>query len=308
MRSLSRLKWLQAFEAAARHGSFTGAANELGVTPAAIGQSVRLLEEWIGRSLLTRSRFGSERLALIGEAQSALDDITQGLDRLESGLNKLRGSAARSVVVITASQVLVMNWLMPRLNRFSEHHETIDVRLDVADRLIDLTHGEADIGIRCGPGGWPGVVATWLMDEEMVAVCSPTLVPADGITTLEWFLQQKLIQDDTPHPGANAPTWESVLTQLGEPNSKQGRLHINSTAAVILAAMGGRGITLVRKALVQQDLDLGRLVQLFPEYAWPINWSYYLVCSAASLKRTEVRAFYDWVLEDVGKGYNPFGA
>lgn len=72
--------------------------------------------------------------------------------------------------------------------------------------------------------------------------------------------------------------------------------------------MGGRGITLVRKALVQQDLDLGRLVQLFPEYAWPINWSYYLVCSAASLKRTEVRAFYDWVLEDVGKGYNPFGA
>lgn len=106
MRSLNRLKWLHAFEAAARHGSFTGAARELGVTPAAVGQLVRALEDWVGHPLLHRTRSGKERLTLVNEAQEALQDITQGLDKLESGLNKLRGRRARSVVVITASQVL----------------------------------------------------------------------------------------------------------------------------------------------------------------------------------------------------------
>ncbi|HBV4082726.1 TPA: LysR family transcriptional regulator, partial [Klebsiella quasipneumoniae] len=178
MRSLNRLKWLHAFEATARHGSFTGAAQELGVTPAAVGQLVRSLEDWVGHPLLHRTRSGKERLTLVNEAQEALQDITQGLDKLETGLNKLRGRRSRSVVVVTASQVLVMNWLMDRLNRFSETHENIDLRLNVTEKLMDVSHGEADIGIRCGQGDWPGVNKTWLMDEEAVLICSPHLVPS----------------------------------------------------------------------------------------------------------------------------------
>lgn len=155
MRLLNRLKWLHAFEATARHGSFTGAAQELGVTPAAVGQLVRALEDWVGHPLLHRSRSGKERLTLVSEAQDALRDITQGLDNLESGLNKLRGRRARSVVIITASQVLVMNWLMSRLNRFSQAHENIELRLNVTEKLMDVAHGEADLGVRCGKGDWP---------------------------------------------------------------------------------------------------------------------------------------------------------
>ncbi|HEY1844711.1 MAG TPA: LysR substrate-binding domain-containing protein [Buttiauxella sp.] len=302
MRILNRLKWLQAFEATARHGSFTGAASELGVTPAAVGQLVRSLEEWVGHPLLTRSRSGNERLTLINEAHDALEDITLGLDKLESGLKKLRGRKARSVLVVTASQVLVMNWLMPRLYRFSERNEAIDVRLDVADRLIDLSHGEADIGIRCGPGNWPGLVADWMMDEEAVVVCSPSALPADGHTSPAWLNEQKLIKDETPHPGANFPAWESVLHKLGLASVRHGYQHINSTATVIQAVLSGRGVALVRKALVQQDLEIGRLVQLYPEHRWPITWSYYLVSSASSLKRPEVKAFHDWMLDEVRKG------
>jgi LysR family glycine cleavage system transcriptional activator len=115
-----------------------------------------------------------------------LQDITQGLDKLETGLNKLRGRRTRTVVVVTASQVLMMNWLMERLNRFSEIHETIDLRLNVTEKLMDVSHGEADIGIRCGQGDWPGN-KTWLMDEEAVMVCSPHLVPAEKITCAEWL-------------------------------------------------------------------------------------------------------------------------
>jgi len=299
MRILNRLKWLQAFEATTRHGSFTGAANELGVTPAAVGQLVRALEEWVGHPLLTRIRSGNERLTLITEAQDALDDITVGLDKLESGLKKLRGRKARSVLVVTASQVLVMNWLMPRLNKFSEHNELIDVRLDVADRLIDLSHGEADIGIRCGTGHWKGLVADWMMDEEVVMICSPSALPANEPANAQWLFEQKLIQDDTPHPGANFPSWESVLQEVGLESEQQTRLHINSTATVIQAALSGRGVALVRKALVQQDLDIGLLVQLFPEIRWPISWSYYVVSSSSSLKRPEVKAFHDWILSDI---------
>lgn len=299
MRSLNRLKWLHAFEAAARHGSFTGAARELGVTPAAVGQLVRALEDWVGHPLLHRTRSGKERLTLVNEAQEALQDITQGLDKLESGLNKLRGRRARSVVVITASQVLMMNWLMERLNRFSEAYENIDLRLNVTEKLMDVAHGEADLGIRCGRDDWPGVDKTWLMDEEAVLVCSPLIVPAGKSACGDWLAQQKLIHDDTPHPGARFPSWEEVLQAAQAPAARDSGLHINSTSAVILAALSGRGVAIVRRALVKQLLATGQLVQLHPAYRWPLSWSYYIVTPRHAAMRPEVKVFHDWLLHDV---------
>ncbi|MDZ4031973.1 LysR substrate-binding domain-containing protein [Kluyvera ascorbata] len=299
MRSLNRLKWLHAFEATARHGSFTGAAQELGVTPAAVGQLVRALEDWVGHPLLHRARTGKERLTLVSEAQEALQDITQGLDKLESGLNKLRGRRARSVVVVTASQVLMMNWLMERLNRFSEAHEAIDLRLNVTEKLMDVSHGEADVGIRCGQGDWPGVDKTWLMDEEAVLVCSQRLVPPEKTACGVWLSQQKLIHDDTPHPGANFPGWDEVLSTLNAPAAKESGLHINSTSAVILAALSGRGVAIVRHALVKALISTEQLTQLHPDHRWPLTWSYYLVTPQHAVMRPEVRIFHDWLITDI---------
>ncbi len=288
MRSLNRLKWLHAFEATARHGSFTGAAQELGVTPAAVGQLVRSLEEWVGHPLLRRTRTGK----------------AQGLDKLETGLNKLRGRRARSVVVVTASQVLMMNWLMERLNRFSEMHETIDLRLNVTEKLMDVSHGEADIGIRCGQGDWPGVNKTWLMDEEAVLVCSPRLVPPEKMACGEWLATQKLIHDDTPHPGADFPSWDDILSAVNAPEARESGLHINSTSAVILSALSGRGVAVVRYALVKQLIETGQLVQLHPDHRWPLKWSYYLVTPQHNVMRDEVNVFHDWLLQDVVSGYS----
>ena len=299
MRSLNRLKWLHAFEATARHGSFTGAAQELGVTPAAVGQLVRSLEDWVGHPLLHRTRSGKERLTLVDEAQEALQDITQGLDKLETGLNKLRGRRSRSVVVVTASQVLMTNWLMDRLNRFAESHENIDLRLNVTEKLMDVSHGEADIGIRCGQGDWPGVNKTWLMDEEAVLICSPHLVPPGKMACSEWLATQKLIHDDTPHPGADFPSWDDVLRTVGAPEALESGLHINSTSAVILATLSGRGVAIVRYALVKQLIETGQLVQLHPNHRWPLKWSYYLVTPQQKVMRDEVKVFHDWLLQDV---------
>ncbi len=296
MRFLTRLKSLQALEAAARHGSFVGAASELDVTPAAVGQLVRSLEDWVGYPLFRRSRAGAERLTPVDEAQEALDDIAQGLDRLESGLKKLRGRKARSVVVVTASQAFVANWLLSRLNDFAEAFPTIDVRLDVSDRIIDLAQGEADIGIRCGMGTWKGVKATHLMDEEIIAVCHRRLLPQHDEITAGWIAEQTLIHDGTPHPGGDFPSWSEWLARSGANQTPADRgLKINSTAAVIQAAIAGRGAALVRKALVTQEIESGRLVHLLPEQRWPVKWSYYVVASPKALRRYEVGAFHDWL-------------
>ncbi|KPH05477.1 LysR family transcriptional regulator [Rhizobium acidisoli] len=296
MRDLTRLKSLQALEASARHGSFVGAAAELDVTPPAVGQLVRSLEDWVGYPLFRRSRSGAERLTPVDEVQDALDDIAEGLDRLETGLRKLRGRKARSVVVVTASQALVANWLLARLDDFSTNYPTIDVRLDVSDRVIDLAQGEADIGIRCGLGAWKGVKSTFLMDEEIIAVCHNRLQPVDREVTAGWIVEQTLIHDGTPHPGGDFPTWAEWLAKSGANQVPAERgLKINSTAAVIQAAVAARGVALVRKALVAQELDSGRLVHLLPDVRWPVKWAYYIVAAPKALRRYEVAAFHDWL-------------
>ncbi|MFP5454608.1 LysR substrate-binding domain-containing protein [Sphingobium sp. CFD-1] len=296
MRFLTRLKSLQALEAAARHGSFVGAAAELDVTPPAVGQLVRSLEDWVGYPLFRRTRSGAERLTPVDEAREALEDIAQGLDKLEAGLRKLRGRKARSVVVVTASQALVANWLLTRLNDFAAEHPSIDVRLDVSDRVIDLAQGEADIGIRCGLGSWRGVKSTYLMGEEIIAVCHKSLLPNEGQITAGWIADQTLIHDGTPHPGGDFPTWAEWLARSGLNQTPTDRgLQINSTAAVIQAAIAARGVALVRKALVAQELESGRLIHLLPKQRWPVKWAYYVVAAPKALRRYEVSAFHDWL-------------
>lgn len=300
MRNLTRLKSLQALEASARHGSFVGAATELDVTPAAVGQVVRSLEDWVGYPLFRRTRSGAERLAPVDEAKDALEDITQGLDLLESGLRKLRGRKARTVVVVTASQALVANWLLGRLDDFTAGHPNIDIRLDVSDRVIDLAQGEADIGIRCGLGDWRGVKSTFLMGEEIIAVCNRSLLPTGSELTLGWIMEQTLIHDGTLHAGGDFPSWSDWLARAGANHSPQeGGLKINSTAAVIHAAVAAKGVALVRKALVAQELESGRLVHLMPEVRWPVKWAYYAVAAPNALRRYEVAAFHDWLSTQV---------
>lgn len=201
-------------------------------------------------------------------------------------------------MVVTASQVLMMNWLMDRLNRFAETHENIDLRLNVTEKLMDVSHGKADIGIRCGQGNWPGVNKTWLMDEESVLVCSPRLVPSGKMACSEWLATQKLIHDDTPHPGADFPSWDDVLMAVGAPEAQESGLHINSTSAVILSALSGRGVAIVRYALVKKLIETGQLAQLHPDHRWPLKWSYYLVTPQQKVMRDEVKVFHDWLLQD----------
>ena len=129
--------------------------------------------------------------------------------------------------------------------------------------------------------------------------CSPRLVPAEKTTCGEWLAAQKLIHDDTPHPGAHFPSWDDVLSAVGAPAAHENGLHINSTAAVVLSALSGRGVAIVRYALVKQLIATEQLVLLHPRHRWPLTWSYYLVTPQHHAMRHEVKIFHDWLVQDV---------
>lgn len=290
------LRAIQAFEAAARHENYSGAATELSVTPAAIGQQVRALETWLGAPLFRRLASGANRLALTEAAAQALPEFKLGFDHLDLGLRRLRQSH-RLLVTVAVSQGFVARWLLPRLDRFAAAWPAVEVRLDVSDRLADIEHGEADLGIRCGSGQWPGLAAKRLMDEEMFPVCSPSLLqgmsaPEDAAA----LARMPLIHDLTmPHAGV-FPSWREWLGEQGLRLSRavQG-LQINSSAAVVQAALNGQGVALARRAFVSDELRAGHLERLLPAVQWPIRWAYYVVHTESAMLREPVQAFVDWL-------------
>src|SRR6516225_903719 len=139
MKSPFFLNALRAFEASARHQSFSSAAAELNVTPAAVGQLVRSLEEWLGEPLFLRNTSGRSRLVPTDAAERALPDIRAGFDRLTIGLSRLRESSRSGVLTVAVSPSFAAKWLLPRIERFHERCPEIDVRLDTNLKLVDFT-------------------------------------------------------------------------------------------------------------------------------------------------------------------------
>jgi LysR family transcriptional regulator, glycine cleavage system transcriptional activator len=297
MRKLSNLKAIQAFEAAARNQSYVGAAQELHVTPAAVGQQVRALEAWLGKQLFSRLGAGSQRLVLTGDAQAAIADFRDGLDKLDRGLRRLRESRGDTVVTVSASQAFVSKWLMPRLDSFTTAHAGLDVRLDVTDRLVDLEHGDADVAVRCGAGHWPGLRTVKLMKEEVFPVCSPALLAARSPLLKPADLQHHTLIHDMATKGYEGfPSWFDWLDCAGTSARTRPRgLEINASGMVIQAAINGQGVALARGVLVQDDLAAGRLVRLFVDVKYPITWAYYLVCTPERELAPQVKAFRDWI-------------
>jgi len=298
VRSLSRMKALQAVEATARSGSFVAAGRELNVTPAAVGQMVRSLEAWLGAPLFVRRGSGSDRLVPMEDTAEALARLRFGFDALEDGQRLLKARGADTVVTATASQAVVAKWLLPRLGDFSARHPEVVVRLDVTDRVVDLIHGEADIGIRCGAGSWPGLEATHLRAEAIVVVCAPSLLPSGGEVDLDWLGRQTLLHDMTPAALGVFPGWQdwAAMTGASSLQTKAG-MQINAATAIIQAAVAGHGVALARLALVEAEIATGGLVRIFADHPLPIDWGYHAVATPHALRRRSVTVFRDWLVE-----------
>lgn len=296
MRKLAHLKALHAVELTARLGSYAAAAREMGVTPAAVGQLVRGLEEALGQPLFHRAGAGAQRLEPTAAATTALPMLTRAFDLLGLAYADLRAKPPQNRVILTASHAVIAQQVLPRLGEFTEAHPSIDVVLNVSDSLVDLAKGEADLAIRCGPGQWTGVEATWLQDEAMLVVCAPHLLQGQRADE-GWLMRQTLIEDQTPQSHGRLPDWDAWIGLAGFRPGPSSRLRINAPTAILTAAESGHGVALVRSALASQLLAQGRLVMPFPRVHCPTSWSYHLLTTQAAHRRTCVHQLHAWLRE-----------
>lgn len=294
------LNALRAFEASARHQSFSAAAAELNVTPAAVGQLVRTLEDWLGAPLFHRAAGGRVRLIPTEAAERALPEIRAGFDRLTLGLERLKDGALSGVLTVTVSPAFAAKWLLPRIDRFQATCPDTDVRLDTNLKAVDFVSQRIDIGVRYGLGSWAGLTADKLMDEEVYPVCSPEMLRRTGHLTSPADLEHETLIHDLSMDGhAGFPTWASWLRKAGVTNVTGSRgMKINNSAAVLQAAVEGHGIALARSVMARDDLASGRLVRLFSEISFVSPLAYYVIYRSDCANLPRIRTFRDWLMQE----------
>ena len=294
-RHLPPLRALQAFEAAARHLSFAHAAQELGVTPAAVSQQIKLLEDRLGLSLFRRGA----RLSLELHAVPAAAALTEAFDRLARAAERLVPEAAGRPLVVSAPPAFASRWLVPRLERFHTRHPEIELHLSATLRLVDLEREGVDVAIRYGSGRYPGLEVERLRLEEVVTVAVPRL--AEPLRQPSDLCEASLLVNQTMGWDPDFPDWPTWLAEAGVVAAHPLRLRpFGDAALVIEAALAGLGVALVWRTLVCDELASGRLVALFP--GRPLASAYHLVCTPERRERPGVQAFGAWLKEEAVTG------
>jgi len=296
MRAPNHLNALRAFEAAARHLSYVAAADELNVTPAAVGNLVRGLEAIVGVELFHRSPAGPARLVLTDAARAVLPELQAGFDHLTAAFERLKQFRGQITISLTVPPAFADKWLLPRVERFAIDHPLYDLRIDTSGRLVDFAAERMDVGIRYGGGRWPGLKSTFLLRDRFFPVCSPALLegthPLQGPEDLK---HHTLIHDRSMAFESAFPTWRTWLQAAGFPdiNCERG-LQINDSAAAYQAAINGSGVALGRTTLVALDLAAGRLVRPFGD-AVDCELAYYLIHRPRADGDPGIAAFKNWI-------------
>jgi LysR family transcriptional regulator, glycine cleavage system transcriptional activator len=287
---LPSLNALLAFEAAARHSSFTRAARELGVTQTAVSHQVRALEEELGTPLFRRAPPGI-RLTPDGERWAAELAVVFGrLREANARLRSARGSE-RPAVSVSVIPSFGARWLVPRLGRFLASHPEVDVRISATERLVDFGSEPVDIGIRYGQGSYPGVVSTKLADDALIVVAAPSLAQEHTSWRIQHLAQQTLLHDDFPD------AWGRWFDGRGRAlPTRARRSQLTDSSMLVEAAVRGQGVALARWSLALDELEVGRLVQLFPAVPpLPTGLAYHMVSPREKLVQPAVSAFRAWV-------------
>jgi len=282
---------LRAFEAAARHLSFARAAEELHVTPAAVSQQIKQLEDYLGLSLFRRGK----TLALSDPAAEVVALMTDAFDRLERAVDRLRVGRDDGPLVVSAPPTFASRWLVSRLDDFEARHPDIELRLHATRRLVDFALEDVDVAVRFGSGPYDGLHADRLMPEAIVPVAAPAL--AEQVKTPADLVQRTLLYDDAADWDPTFPDWDTWLTSLdvAVPGGLRIR-HFGDSNLVIQAASAGLGVALVWHSLVADDIQAGRLVRLFGK-SLPTGHGYHLVIPPNRLDVPRIAAFRAWMLE-----------
>ncbi len=293
---LPSLYGLRAFEAAARHMSFTLAAAELNVTQTAISHQIRRLEEQIGLKLFIRR---NRTLSLTREAQDYLPAIRSAFDDLRRATERLRRADREGLLTVSTTASLATKWLVSRVAAFQDAYPAIEVRITTSSNLVDFRRDDVDAAVRFGLGAWPGLRADWLMAEHLFPVCSPALLqgpiplrePAD------------LASHTLLHTMVSREDWQLWLTAAGLPLSIAQRrgLTFDQWLMANQAAMEGLGVALGRTHIVEADIAAGRLVAPF-DMVLPQDAGYYVVTPEATADTPKITLFRDWLIRSATPG------
>ncbi len=289
-RQLPPLNALRAFEAAARHLSFVRAAEELHVTPAAISQQVKLLEDHLGVPLFLRGK----KLALSEAANAMLPLASEAFDQIERAMLKARPDNNIDTLVISAPPAFASRWLIPRLEDFQSRHPNIDLRLHATKRLVNFQVEDVDMAIRFGAGNYPDLIVERLMPEAIIPVAAPAL--AATIRTPEDLARSNLLEDEWHIENGMFPDWATWLATLGVNEKPQRIRHFGDANLAIQAAIAGLGATLTWYSLAMDDLKAGRLVHLLDQVI-PSTLGYDLVMPQNRAALGKVLAFRTWLRE-----------
>jgi LysR family glycine cleavage system transcriptional activator len=297
-RRLPPLNALRAFEAAARHLSFTKAAEELFVTQAAVSHQIKGLEDYLGISLFHRL---NRALSLTEAGKAYLPSISaafDGLDRATAALQSERN--ATGVLTASVTPVFLSRWLIPRLADWQEKHPEIDLRVSSNTRLVDFAREDVDFAVRFGKGDWPDLHVDLLFRVVTVPVCSPRLLPLRGPEDLA----HHTLLHDMVEPNA----WRDWLKTEGIEGIDPSRgPRFGTGADALQAAIDGAGVALGRRPLIDRDIEAGALVAPFATPA-PKAHGFFFVCPKAYLERPKLRAFREWALAHVAAKSQPRAA
>lgn len=297
MRRLPPLGAVRAFEAAARHLHFTRAADELTVTQAAISHQVRLLEDWLGQPLFERR---GRVLALTPAGAAYLAELTPALDRIATASTKAR-RPAQGPVRLTALPSLATRWLLPRLPAFQAAHPSIDLQLTTTADLWDGKDPRFDLGLRSGPGGWPGLTAALLATETLTPLCSLALRQTLPTPCTPPDLLRLPLLHDTPKGNWNRWFAAAGYPDLPVPTG----LNLSDSALALQAAADGQGIALGRLFLAAEDLRTGRLVMPCPDRRIANDYAYWLVWPPRHDRTPAIAAVRNWILQTAGAAPPP---
>lgn len=295
------LNALRAFEAAARKLSFTKAADELNVTPGAISQQIRQLEDFAGSPLFKRT---GRSVLLTDSAQATLPLVRDAFEKISEAGRVMQAPARKGRVMVSCAPSFAAKWLAPRLEAFHRAHEGIEAWVSADMGLTDFSTADADIAIRYGGGNYEGLKSEKLLDETVVPVCSPSLLEGEHpIRTPADLARHTLLHDESQENDPSCPDWANWLTArnvLGVQSRRGPRF--NQAVLVIEAAISGQGVALAKRAVAERDLNAGRLVAPFIDGTTPIDFSYWIVWPKGRHLSADVRAFLKWIKAQATEG------
>lgn len=291
-RSLPSLAGLRGFEAAARHMSFTDAAQELNVTQTAVSHQVKTLESRLGVKLFHRS---GKSISLTEAGKKLLPEASDCFDRLENTLHLIKIESQSPVVTVSVTPSFASKWLIQRLGNFWNSYPDIQLNVHHTLELANFTTDGVDISIRGGNGEWQGSVTRLLLPLDLSPICHPSLLSgANPLKTPSDLKHQNLLHED------NFDDWISWLEAAGveDVDPLSGNV-MNDSNSLGIAVENRQGVALGRLSLIESDLKSGKIVKPF-DIDIESNFSYYLVCPYEKLENSGVQAFRDFILNEVG--------